>query len=356
MPERGTAPLSAWRGRAAQCDAQGQHDEAINELARGTRAGDAGSVRDLGLRLLLGDRAPLLPKEGLNFLAEACERGVAEAAARAAGVLALGVRTPPDLPVALAWLARSATAGWNLAQRQLRALCGDAALAGRAASPGFSDWNALAASVDLENWRRAPLPVIHSEEPRIATFADFLRPAVCDLLIDFAQGRLAPARVYDVARQTEVVNAHRTNTIATFDIHDVELVHVLVQARMAAACGIGERFMEAPSVLHYFPGEQIHDHYDFIDPASTADYAGEIARNGQRLITFIVYLNDDYEGGATDFPRLAVTHRGSRGEGIYFVNAKPDLSPELRMLHAGRPPTRGEKWIVTQFVRSRPTR
>ncbi len=44
------------------------------------------------------------------------------------------------------------------------------------------------------------------------------------------------------------------------------------------------------------------------------------------------------------------------GEGIYFVNALPDMQPDLRMLHAGRPTTRGEKWIVTQFIRNRPTR
>ena len=32
------------------------------------------------------------------------------------------------------------------------------------------------------------------------------------------------------------------------------------------------------------------------------------------------------------------------------------LQPDLRMLHAGRPTTRGEKWIITQFVRSRAMR
>jgi prolyl 4-hydroxylase len=114
--------------------------------------------------------------------------------------------------------------------------------------------------------------------------------------------------------------------------------------------------MEAPSLLHYSPGQQIHDHYDFVNPSSSPDYQAEIARNGQRMITFIVYLNDDYEGGETDFPKLGLTHKGSRGEGIYFVNALPDMQPDLRTLHAGRPTTRGEKWIITQFVRNRPMR
>jgi hypothetical protein len=114
--------------------------------------------------------------------------------------------------------------------------------------------------------------------------------------------------------------------------------------------------MEAPAVLHYSPGEEIANHFDFVDPQTTPDYAGEIARNGQRIITFLVYLNDDYEGGETDFPTLGITVKGGAGNGLYFVNALADLAPDLRMLHAGRPTTRGEKWLITQFVRSRPTR
>jgi hypothetical protein len=114
--------------------------------------------------------------------------------------------------------------------------------------------------------------------------------------------------------------------------------------------------MEAPAVLHYAPGQQIANHYDFVDPDSTADYAGEIARNGQRMITFLVYLNDDYDGGETDFPRLGIHYKGRTGDGLFFVNTLPDQAPDRRTLHAGRPPLKGEKWLVTQFVRSRPTR
>jgi prolyl 4-hydroxylase len=157
-------------------------------------------------------------------------------------------------------------------------------------------------------------------------------------------------------KREDIVAAHRNNTVAIFDMSSVEFLHALLQARMSAACGVSERMMEGPTVLHYFPGEQIQNHYDFVDPKSTDDYAAEIARNGQRMITFIVYLNEEYAGGETAFPDLGIVHRGHRGEGLYFVNALPDLSPDLRMLHAGRPTTRGEKWIVTQFVRSKPMR
>ncbi len=183
-----------------------------------------------------------------------------------------------------------------------------------------------------------------------------MRPEICALLIAFAEDRLERARVYQPARRQEAVVSNRSNTVAVFGLDSVEVAHVLVQARMAAACGLTERCMEAPSVLHYSPGEEFRDHYDFVDPGISDDYAAEIARNGQRVVTFLIYLNDDYDGGETAFPRLGFEHKGRRGSGIYFVNALPDLSPDMRMLHAGRPPTRGEKWIVSQFIRDRPMR
>jgi prolyl 4-hydroxylase len=66
-----------------------------------------------------------------------------------------------------------------------------------------------------------------------------------------------------------------------------------------------------------------------------------------------VYLNGDYDGGATQFPLINVRHKGSRGDGLFFCNVTPDGKPDGRAVHAGTPPTRGEKWVLSQFIRSR---
>jgi prolyl 4-hydroxylase len=345
--------------RAAALDATGNHDGAINELALGVRNKDPHCLRQLGLRLLTGDRGPLLPAEGLGFLGEACDAGLPEAAARAAALLALGVRVAPNWQLALAWLCRSAAGGWEPARRQLLALCDERALAQRAAEStdtSLAAYATVGAAIRLDDWRRAPPIDVKSADPRVCAFSDFIRPEICQFLISMADGRLVPARVYDPVNREDIVAAHRNNTVATFDVFTAELVHVLLQARMSAACGISDRMMEAPTVLHYSPGQEIQNHYDFVDPKTTPDYPGEIERNGQRIITFLVYLNEDYDGGETDFPKLGLSHKGRLGDALFFVNALPDLSPDFRALHAGRPTTRGEKWIVTQFIRSRPTR
>ena len=345
---------------AAGRDAAGDTDGALTELARGVRAGDAHCARELGLRFMTGDRVPLRQQDGLRFLGEACEAGLPEAASRAAALLAMGQGFEADWRQALAWLVRAAQQGGTVAQAQLLALAADRDLAAAVAdgrTEGMPDpWIALAQALALgEWWKGAAVTMLH-EDPKVGRVDRLLTPEQCRLLIELSNGLLEPAKVYDPVALTDIVDAHRSNTLARFDQRRVEFVHLLLQQRLAATVGLPERHLEPINVLHYAPGEQIRNHYDFVDPKSTPDYAGEIARNGQRLVTFLVYLNEDYTGGETDFPKLGISHKGVRGDGLFFVNALPDMQPDLRTLHAGRPPASGEKWIVTQFMRNRATR
>ena len=110
--------------------------------------------------------------------------------------------------------------------------------------------------------------------------------------------------------------------------------------------------MEGPTVLHYAIGEEITNHYDFVNPR-IPNYAAEIAQRGQRIVTFLVYLNDDYEGGETDFPSLGLRYHGAKGQGLFFTNALPNGEADLRMVHAGLPPKDNEKWLMSQFIRNR---
>jgi prolyl 4-hydroxylase len=335
-------------------DAAGNHDEAINALALGTRAGNLACMRQLGKRLLTGDRAPLLAADGARFLLDAANQGDAEAAARISALTALGLYRTPSWADALRWLVVAAERRWESARTQLTALVSDEVRAANASDLNLDgkQWQRLAAQIDLTSWQSSP-PVqeLHAD-PRVRAFAGFISPAVCDWIVARARGRLIRARVYDAMSGTDLVSETRTNTAANFTLADVELLDLLLQARMSAACGVPMRNMEAPAVLHYDVGEVNDDHYDFVDP-QTPGYAQEIARNGQRIVTFLVYLNDDYEGGETSFRRLGFNHKGRRGEGLFFVNALASMQPDLRTLHAGCPPTRGEKWIVSQFIRSR---
>jgi hypothetical protein len=89
---------------------------------------------------------------------------------------------------------------------------------------------------------------------------------------------------------------------------------------------------------------------DFLDP-SEPGYLQDLRENGQRAATFLLYLNDDYEGGETEFPNLSWRYKGRKGDALLFWNVNASGAPDPRMLHAGRPPASGEKWIWSQWLR-----
>jgi hypothetical protein len=335
--------------RAQALDADGRHDEAINQLAAAAQRGDAEATTQLAKRMIVGDRAPRLLRQGIGLLGDAVNKGGAEAADRLAVIHATGVVAPPDWRKALRLLVLAAERGWNPSRAQLQVLASmlEDGKKGTQHSP-----SSLVEDASLKQLLVPAAGSMVHDDPRICVFPNFVSEPVCNWLIDRARGRLTRARVYDAHKQADFVDDSRTNSYAVFNVMDADLVHLMVQARMSVSCGQPMGHMEASTVLHYAVGETIGNHYDFVDPAHPG-YADEIRKFGHRVITFLVYLNAGYEGGETIFPRLGVSHSPQRGEGLFFVNTLADGQADLRTLHNGRPPTRGEKWVFSQFIRNR---
>lgn len=54
------------------------------------------------------------------------------------------------------------------------------------------------------------------------------------------------------------------------------------------------------------------------------------------------------------FPRVNLNHRGRKGDAWLFSNVDAATRvPDPLTLHAGTPPTNGEKWIFSQWIRDR---
>ena len=74
----------------------------------------------------------------------------------------------------------------------------------------------------------------------------------------------------------------------------------------------------------------------------------------QRILTVLVYLNDDYEGGETLFVRTGLRFKGRSGDALLFRNALPDGRADELSQHAGLPVVAGEKFIASRWIRARP--
>ena len=67
----------------------------------------------------------------------------------------------------------------------------------------------------------------------------------------------------------------------------------------------------------------------------------------------VVYLNDGFEGGSTEFPRLGLRFRGGVGDALLWDNVLPTGEVDPLTLHAGRPPTQGMKYLLSKWMRDR---
>jgi prolyl 4-hydroxylase len=219
--------------------------------------------------------------------------------------------------------------------------------------PHSSAWSRLRKSINLKAWRSPPHARTLSDDPLIQAVDRFVGKDVCDWIIERARERLAPAMVFDPVALRPIQVEARSNSVAGFDLVYLDLVVLLVRERLAAFGGRPTATMEAPQVFHYAVGQQFALHDDFLEE-DVAGHAAQLARRGQRVQTLLIYLNDGYEGGETDFPLLGLKVKGRKGDALMFTNVMADGSPERRMRHAGLAPIAGEKWLFSQWVRDRP--
>jgi hypothetical protein len=302
-------------------------------------------------QLLTGRGAPLDRQRGAGLIADAARHGDAEAAALAALLIGLGARSEENWKTAAEYLQQAAECGWQPAQEQLAVLSTDRDLAQRANDPSPSPdlWGRLRRSIDFGEWDKLPERQQMSTAPDIAIFESFLPARFCRWIIERARPRLERSRIYG-ASGAPLTSDTRTNSAFEFDVLSLDLPMLLVRARIAAATGSPVPLLEQTNVLHYSVGQEFARHFDFLDPA-LAGHAQEIAARGQRIATFLIYLCEDYAGGETDFPLLKQRHRPAAGGALFFRNVDSAGAVDRKTLHAGLPPTSGEKWLLSQWIR-----
>jgi hypothetical protein len=291
--------------------------------------------------------------DGLIRLAKEANEGNADAAYVFGVFTAAGIGVAQDLQAALGHLQRAAERGQRQAQAELAALVGNWRLA-RDIAAGKAQrsetWGQLGAAVDVAGWLRIPDGRIFSEEPRIATIKGYLSAAACDWLIALGRNNLKAAQVYDAETGDLRTDSNRNNSAAQLDLERIDAFTAFVRARISALGNVSIAGLETSQILHYHVGEEFTEHCDFLDP-SNPGHARDIAMHGQRALTVLIYLNDDYEGGETAFPALGRGFKGRKGDALVFWNLTPAGEPDYRTAHIGTAPTRGEKWLFSQWIR-----
>jgi hypothetical protein len=164
----------------------------------------------------------------------------------------------------------------------------------------------------------------------------FVSHETCDYIIQQAKPKLKPSTV---STDTVVDDTIRKSESAWLNVQDStvkKLIHLMCTTttdRPPCNC-------EQLQVVKYTPGGFYNPHQDAFE--------GE---KNMRRYTCILALNDDYEGGETEFPNIKKTYKLNKGDMLFFntLNDWDMMTPEA--LHGGKQVISGEKWICNLWIR-----
>lgn len=188
--------------------------------------------------------------------------------------------------------------------------------------------------------------------PNVALIDGLLSEQECDRLIQLTAGKMKTSEVVD----RETGGSHQSNVRKSEGCHFERGENAVVQRiedRIRALTGIPVDHGEPLQMLHYGIGGEYLPHQDFFEPKDPGS-AKLTTVGGQRVATFVIYLNEVAEGGSTDFPELELSVKPKKGSAVYFEYLNKAGEIDTRCLHAGMPVARGDKWIVTKWLRERP--
>jgi predicted 2-oxoglutarate/Fe(II)-dependent dioxygenase YbiX len=115
-----------------------------------------------------------------------------------------------------------------------------------------------------------------------------------------------------------------------------ESIHSGVARYLAVAGSIRLSSDLGFELLRYGPGQGYSEHVDSM-PGSSSIY-------GQRLLSAVLYLNDDFEGGELHFSRQGLTYNPEAGSLVVFPS-------NFCFPHSSQPVLKGNKYaVVTWFV------
>jgi prolyl 4-hydroxylase len=308
--------------RARALGEAGRAGEGLQFLRNAQARGEADAFFTEGLWHLEGRFVPRDVAQARTLIAMAAEAGHLEAARTLAALVARGAGAPADWSGAVSILdAWSARDPW--AQRQAD----------------------LIAKMDLDqngDSTRTFERRLLCEAPTIARVDNLLAPDECKFLIEIAEPRMERSMIFSDELRRFVEDPVRTSDTAGFPaVFEWPFVRA-INRRIARATGTAIECAEPLQVLKYRPGQQYRPHYD-----------SRVGIDNPRIITAVIWLNDDYAGGETCFDEVGVAERGGPGDMLFFANTLADGSPDPRSRHAGAPVASGVKYLASRWVRAR---
>lgn len=186
--------------------------------------------------------------------------------------------------------------------------------------------------------------------PEIIVFSNFLSHQECDDLIALSETRLVKSEVVNSETGANMLHSGRTSNNSFYKRGETPLIEK-IEERISKLVGVPVENGEGLQVLNYPPDKEYKPHYDYFSTKNGE--STHLRLGGQRIGTFIMYLNDVESGGETTFPLLNMKIGPKKGNALFFSFTNDASETDIRSLHAGSPVITGNKWISTKWLRQR---
>jgi prolyl 4-hydroxylase len=194
--------------------------------------------------------------------------------------------------------------------------------------------------------QRAPASLRNVGGPELDLYAldGFLMPKECARLIALIRHHLQPSTVsHGGDREFRVSQSALLCFLKSPLAEEID-------AKICRTLGISAEYSEGIQAQRYDVGGYFKPHCDYFGPGSDVHRSACSVR-GNRTWTFMVYLNDDFEGGATRFTEIDCVVKPKTGMALFWNNLTPDGTPNPFARHCGEIVTRGHKVIITKWFR-----
>jgi len=183
--------------------------------------------------------------------------------------------------------------------------------------------------------------------PPVWIIDDFLSPEDCAAIVQENDHRVHRSRLANQNSKNE------SRTSSSVSLCANSALGTKVKMMIADTIGIRPTQCEQPEMVRYQPGQQYKDHFDWLHGEGVTE---GLAKSGQRVWTFLIYLVEVPDGGETRFSSAEpepFTVKPKLGRMVVWRNMLMDGRVDPRTLHAGLPPIVGTKYVLNTWTRTR---
>ncbi|CAF1032961.1 unnamed protein product, partial [Rotaria sordida] len=187
------------------------------------------------------------------------------------------------------------------------------------------------------------------DKPEILLYHDIIRNADIDEIKSLATPRLQRAVVVVNSESSKQAPVDYRISKSTW-LKDEDSPAVARLSRLiSATTNLSMETAESLQIGNYGIGGHYDVHVDF----SRKSNKDTLDSDGNRIATWLTYLNDVEQGGATVFTEIGVRVTPEKGSAIFWYNLYTSGTGDYRTRHAGCPVMIGNKWVANKWIHER---